>query len=517
MTTRPVWLASLETLVGAHRCEAQTTLLHEYAIDGLIPRVVVWPETAEQVSTVLQWAEREKLAVIPCGSRTKIGLGEVPRRFDVALSMRRLSQTSDYDVANFTITAGAGMTFAQLTQLTAAHMQMLPLQYPFSTATLGGLIATNAYTPKRLRYGGVRDLLLGLRIALPSGEIAHFGGKVVKNVAGYDMCKLFLGSLGTLGIIVEVTFRLYAVPERDDTLLAWIPSLTSGSAAVAQLMATQLLPSQILLIGPIAAQAVVPDPATQGIAGTALLLVNCEGMDEAVERQLAEVTRICQGHGASSVQVLSGERQLQLRHRLEAVMLSHPSQPLTRVSMFSHNPDPGALLPLTSGEGRGEGSSAPPPVIPHPNPLPEGEGTKSRPQKALEGEGASEGSIVLRLGTLPSRVSTVMETAAQVLKPLASGPMIIGDCGMGLVNICLGPEGLTTGAIDAPLLGALRDLAGVVAGHGGFAVVETAPPEAKTQLEVWGSPPSSFPLLKALKHQFDPERVLSPGRFIGGL
>jgi glycolate dehydrogenase FAD-binding subunit len=85
------------------------------------------------------------------------------------------------------------------------------------------------------------------------------------------------------------------------------------------------------------------------------------------------------------------------------------------------------------------------------------------------------------------------------------------------VKICLGPEGLTMGAIAAPLLGAVRDLAGLVVGHDGFAVVETAPPEAKTQLEVWGSPPSSFPLLKALKHKFDPECVLSPGRFIGGL
>ena len=464
MTTRPVWLASLETLVGAHLCEAHTTRLHEYAVDGLIPSAVVWPETVEQVATVLEWAQREKLAVIPSGSGTKIGLGDIPRRLDLVLSLRRLAQISEYDVANFTITAGAGMTFAQLTQLTAAQMQMLPLQYPFSTATLGGLIAANAYTPKRLRYGGVRDLLLGLRIALPSGEIAHFGGRVVKNVAGYDMCKLFLGSLGALGIIVEATFRLYAVPERDETLLAGLPSLASGAAAVAQLMATQLLPSQILLLDSSATQAVAPEIATQAIAATALLVVNCEGMDEAVERQLAEVARICQGHGASTVQVLSGETQLQLRHRLEAVTLSPPPQP-----------------------------------------------------SPLEGEGAGGGSIVLRLGTLPSRVYTVMEAAAQALKPLASGAMIIGDCGVGLVKLCLGPEGLTTGAIDAPLLGALRDLAGLVVEHGGFAVVETAPPEAKTQLEVWGSPPSSFPLLKALKHKFDPESVLSPGRFIGGL
>jgi glycolate oxidase FAD binding subunit len=464
MTTRPVWLASLETLVGAHLREAHTTRLHEYAVDGLIPSVVVWPETVEQVATVLHWAEGEKLAVIPCGSGTKIGLGNVPRRVDVVLSTRRLAQTSEYDVANFTITAGAGMTFAQLTRLTAAHMQMLPLQYPFSTATLGGLIAANAYTPKRLRYGGVRDLLLGLRIALPSGEIAHFGGKVVKNVAGYDMCKLFLGSHGTLGIIVEATFRLYAVPERDETLLAGISSLASGGAAVARLMATQLLPSQILLLDPSATQAIAPELAPPGIAGSASLLVNCEGMDEAVERQLAEVKRICLGHGASSVQVLAGEMQLQLRTRLASV----------------------TLLP-------------------------------SLPSSPIEGKSTNGGGVVIRLGTLPSRVSTVMEAAAQALKPLASGAMIIGDCGVGSVKICLGPEGLTMGAIAAPLLGAVRDLAGLVVEHGGFAVVESAPPEAKTQLEVWGSLPSSFALLKALKHKFDPECVLNPGRFIGGL
>jgi glycolate oxidase FAD binding subunit len=463
MTTRPVWLASLETLVGAHLCETQPTRLQEYAVDGLIPSAVVWPETVEQVAAVLQWAQHEKLAVVPCGSGTRIGLGNIPTRLDVMLSMCRLTQVSEYDVANFTLTAGAGMTFAQLTQLTAAHLQMLPLQYPFSMSTLGGLIAANAYTPKRMRYGGVRDFLLGLRIALPSGEVAHFGGKVVKNVAGYDMCKLFLGSLGMLGVIVEATFKLYALPERDETFLAVFPSLESGAVAVAQLMATQLLPSQILLLNPMATQAIAPQVAPPVVAGAVLLLVNCEGMDEAVERQRADIARICQGHKAS-VQVLSGEAQLQLWQRLAAATLA---------------------------------------LLPQPSPL--------------EGEGADGGNIMVRLGTPPSRVHAIMEAAAQALEPLAAEAMIIGDCGVGLVQLSLGPEGLAGGAIDAPLLGALRDLAGLVVRHGGYALVENAPPAAKTQLEVWGPPPSHFTLLKALKRKFDPEGILSPGRFIGGL
>jgi glycolate oxidase FAD binding subunit len=463
MTTTPVWLASLETLVGAHLCETHPTRLQEYAVDGLSPSAVVWPETVEQVAAVLRWAQREKLAVVPCGSGTRIGLGNIPTRLDVVLSLRRLTRVNEYDVANFTLTAGAGMTFAQLTQLTAAHLQMLPLQYPFSMSTLGGLIAANAYTPKRLRYGGVRDFLLGLRIALPSGEVAHFGGKVVKNVAGYDMCKLFLGSLGMLGVIVEATFKLYALPERDETFLAVFPSLESGAVAVAQLMATQLLPSQILLLNPMATQAIAPRVAPP-VVGGAVLLVNCEGMDEAVERQLADMARICQGHKAAAVQVLSGEAQLQLWQRLAAVTSSPPPQP-----------------------------------------------------SPLEGEGAGGGNIVVRLGTPPSRVHAIMEAAAQALEPLSAAAMIIGDCGVGLVKLSLGPEGLAGGAIDAPLLDALRDLAGLVVRHGGYALVENAPLAAKTQLEVWGPPPSYFPLLKALKRTFDPEGILSPGRFIGGL
>jgi glycolate oxidase FAD binding subunit len=471
MTTQPVWLASLETLIGGDRLETQATRVQAFAVDGVVPSGVVWPETGEHVAAVLQWARCAKLAVLPRGNGTKIRQGGLPKRLDLVLSTSRLTQLSEYDVANLTITAAAGMTFAQVTQLTATHRQMLPLQYPCSSATLGGLIATNAYNPKRLLYGGVRDLLLGLRIALPTGEIAHFGGKVVKNVAGYDMCKLFLGSLGALGVIVEATFKLYALPERDETLLAAFPSLGQGATAAARLMGTQLLPSQILLVNAIAARAIAPPGAMQVAAAEGLLLVTCEGMDEAVERQLADIARICQGHGASTVLTLSGDAQLQLQQRLQATMQ----------------------------EPAAETSSSPP----QPSPL--------------DGEGVGGGGIVVRLGILPSRVYPVMAAVAQALNPLVPGAMIIGDRGVGLVKLCLGHERLAAGRIDEPLLRALRELPGLAGANGGYAVLESAPPEAKAQIEVWGPPPSSFALLKALKRKFDPEGILNSGRFIGGL
>jgi glycolate oxidase FAD binding subunit len=454
MTTPPAWLSSLETVLGADRCETQATRLREHAVDGLVPGVIVWPETVEHIAAVLQWAQHQKLAVFPRGNGTKIRLGGLAQRLDIVLSTGRLCQIHEYDTANFTLTAGAGMTFSQVAQLTATHRQMLPLQYPFSAATLGGLIAANAYSPKRLLYGGVRDLLLGLRIALPGGEVAHFGGKVVKNVAGYDMAKLFLGSLGALGVIVEATFKLYALPERDETILAAFASPGQGAAAVAELMGTQLLPSHILLLNPTAAGAIAPPGVMQVAAGEALLLVNCEGMDEAVERQLADIARLCHGHGACGVQVLSGEAQLQLQQRLAA---------------------------------------------------------------ATQGSAKDGQAVMLRLGTLPSRVPTVMLAVAQALRPVAPGALIIGDCGVGLVRVCLALQRPAAAAIGEPLLRALRELSGLVAADGGYAVVESAPPEVKTQLAVWGQTPSSFALLKALKHRFDPEAVLSPGRFIGGL
>jgi glycolate dehydrogenase FAD-binding subunit len=471
MTMQPVWLASLETLIGSDRLETHATRVQAYAVDGLVPSVVVWPETVEHVAAVLQWAQSEKLVVLPRGNGTKIRQGGLLQRLDLVLSTSHLTQLSEYDVANMTITAGAGMMCSQVSRLTAAHMQMLPLQYPFSTATLGGLIATNAYTPKRLLYGGVRDLLLGLRIALPTGEIAHFGGKVVKNVAGYDMCKLFLGSLGALGVIVEATFKLYALPERDETLLAAFPSLGQGATAVAQLMGTQLRPAQILLLNASAARAIAPPGALQVAAEEGLLVVTCEGMAEAVERQLVDITRICQGHGASTVLTLAGDAQLQLQQGLEDAMQ------------------------YRDGKTRS----------PAPQPSP------------LEAEGVGGGGLVVRLGTLPSRVYTVMAAVAQVLHPLVPGAMIIGDCGVGLVKLCLGQEGLAAGRTAEPLLGALRALPGLAGANGGYAVVESAPPEAKAQIEVWGPPPASFALLKALKRKFDPEGILSSGRFIGGL
>ena len=457
MTTRPAWLASLTAMMSAAQIETALPSLQHYTVDGLTPQAIIYPDSAEQVAALLHWVQQEKLAVLPCGSATKIQLGNAPSRLDVVISTSRLAQVHEYDVANFTLTAGAGVPFSYIAGLTATHMQTLPLQYAYSAATLGGLVATQAYNPKRLLYGGVRDLLLGLRVALPSGEIAHFGGKVVKNVAGYDMPKLFLGSFGALGVIVETTWKLFALPERDESLLAVFPSLGQGASAVAQITGTQLLPSQMLLLHSTAARAVAPDVWSEATDESTLFMVNCEGMEEAVERQFVDISRLCQGQGATAIHRLAGEAQAEIRYRLGPLYL------------------------------------------------------------CVDRRIMSTPRLLVRLGTVTSRVPELMDALVQLLGPLASHTVIAGDCGLGLVKLdapCSADEAET---VDAPWLRILRELPRLVAAEAGYVMIEEAPLQLKMQLDVWGPPRTNLPLLRTLKNTFDPAGILSPGRFIGNL
>ncbi len=485
MTDRPPWLASLPLLLDSAQIDTDSDRLRAYTVDGRAPAAVVYPQTFDQVAALLQWAQEEQLAVLPRGHGTKVAFGNPPTRANLVLSTSRLDRITEYDAANLTFTGEAGVAIAQVSGVSAGHLQTLPLQYAFSRATLGGVIATNAYNPKRLAYGGVRDLLLGVRVALPSGEIAHFGGKVVKNVAGYDMCKLFLGALGAFGVILEATFKLYAAPERDETLLAAFPTLQGGADAATHLLGTQLLPSQVLLLNSAAAEQIVAQLPADIPAKGPVLLVNFEGMDETLERQLTEMSQVCRAQGASVVQVLSGDPQLQLRQRIEAA---------TQYPM---------------------GNTISPP--PQPSPL-AGEGTASY-SSPLRGEdtGGGKPALVLRLGTLPSRVPIVMEAIAQLLAPAPPQAMILGDCGVGLVRVSVRGLPLQPGEMTERLMKAVGEMSRLVAPEGGYAVVEGAPPALKETLDVWGGLPSAFGLLKALKARFDPAGILNPGRFIGRL
>jgi glycolate oxidase FAD binding subunit len=189
------------------------------AIDGITPRMVCEPDNAEDLAQALRWARDAGLKVSPRGGGTKMGWGNRPTRCDLVMSTIRLNHVLEHAWSDMTVIVQAGCRVADLQRTLAEHGQRLALDplWP-EQATIGGILSTNDSGTLRARYGSLRDLIIGITVVLADGTIAKSGGKVVKNVAGYDLSKLFTGGFGTLGIIVEAVFRLYPLPRQVRSL-----------------------------------------------------------------------------------------------------------------------------------------------------------------------------------------------------------------------------------------------------------------------------------------------------------
>ncbi len=190
----------------------------EVAIDGQVPGGVVEPVTAEEAAALLAESVRRGFACAPVGGGTKLALGNPPERLDVVLSTRRLGGVIDYVPTDLVLSVGAGARIGDVRAVLAEHGQHLPIDAP-AEATIGGLIATALAGPRRLGYGTLRDLLIGIAVAHPAGTVTRAGGMVVKNVSGFDLPRVYHGSLGTLGVIVSANFKVLPAPRHESTLL----------------------------------------------------------------------------------------------------------------------------------------------------------------------------------------------------------------------------------------------------------------------------------------------------------
>ena len=200
--------------------EAKT--LQHYAVDDLPPQAVVTPRTIEETAQVVALAHHHHLSLLPRGNGTQINLGGVPEQLDILLLTHKLDHLREHEAPDLTCHVEAGMTLAALQTQLATKGQWLALDPPVAEqTTIGGLLATNSSGPKRFRYGTARDLAIGLRVVQANGQIARSGGRVVKNVAGYDLNKLYIGSLATLGVIVEANFKLHPLPPSERTYLCY--------------------------------------------------------------------------------------------------------------------------------------------------------------------------------------------------------------------------------------------------------------------------------------------------------
>jgi glycolate oxidase FAD binding subunit len=216
------------------------------AICGIAPTWIIAPGSEQEVSAVLQLANEAGLAVIPRGGGSKMGWGNPPRRADLVLSLERLNRVEEHAWADLTVTVEAGCTIQTLAQTLAQHRQRLAIDplWP-ARSTVGGVLSANDSGAMRLCFGALRDLVIGITLVLPDGTIAKSGGKVVKNVAGYDLPKLITGASGTLGIITRAIFRVHPLPAKTQTLSIRAETLNEMQRVILALLASNVAFSAI--------------------------------------------------------------------------------------------------------------------------------------------------------------------------------------------------------------------------------------------------------------------------------
>ncbi len=418
--------------------ETDSARLSRYTIDGLLPKAAATVHSLAEVARIQSIATDHDLAVIPIGGRTMLGLGMPPRRYDLALDLAGMNQIVDYEPNDFTITAQAGMTLADLQRHLATNGQFLPLDHPrFERATLGGICAVGRGGLRRNAFGGPRDWLIGMRMIKADGTPITGGGRVVKNVSGYDLPKLFAGSLGTLGVIVELTFKLRPQPASDQIVALNAPTFEAAlAAAQSAAKAAPFLNGCVALSSEAAANA--------GALGASILhdqpalLLRANGLESAASEVLA------QGLQAARAAGLDG--------------------PERTTSAIVETWQAVADLELQT----------------------------------------SRQHIRLRLGVPPAQLIRAQQILSRQL-PDASSWIAAADSGLLFLEVA---------AIDADVIKSLRNELGPLQGR---LTVETAQPELKQAVNIWGPSGPGARLMHNIKEQFDPQGILNPGRFIDGI
>lgn len=409
-------------------------LIFQAIAPGTPPSCIVYPNTEAELAEVIGCAHDNNWRVLPCGSKSKLSWGGLVENVQLIVSTERLNQVIQHAVGDLTVTVEAGANFTHLQDTLAKAGQFLALDPAApESATIGGIVATADSGSLRQRYGGVRDQLLGITFVRADGQIAKAGGRVVKNVAGYDLMKLFTGSYGTLGIITSVTFRVYPLPPSSQTVV-----LTGAADAIAQasttLRSSALTPTAADLLS---SQLV----ARLGIGKGLALIARFQSMTESVKQQSTRLLEVGQQLGLQGAIYSAGDES-NLWQKLRAEMRASTTKPV----------------------------------------------------------------ITCKIGVLPS-------TAQATLTQLDS---IAPEIGLGLIHSGSG-LGLLRLETDAEMLETILKMRSHCQSQGGFLTLLQAPISLKQQLDVWGYAGNALDLMRRIKQQFDPQNILSPHRFVGGI
>ncbi len=324
----------LEKLAGPSNVATDAATLEACAVDGARPAVVVRPGSTEEVAEVVRFAAAEKLAVIPMGGRTKLGIGMPPRQYDIALDMTRMNRVLAYDPGDLTLGVEAGIGAEKLLEVLAEKKQFLPLLVPFmERATIGGVVAANSVSPLRYAYGGPRDFVLGVEFVTGDGKLCKSGGRVVKNVTGYDLHKLLIGSLGTLGVITRVNFKTFPLPPAQQTFVTSYTNAEEAMALVQAIAKSPLSPRLVEVVEPGAAKIIGSEKLPAEMWS---VVVAAAGNEKVVQRHGTQLEQMAVQTRAKQFQALTdAEKQLLLgrvREFVKHVLEAHPAATIFRIS-----------------------------------------------------------------------------------------------------------------------------------------------------------------------------------------
>ncbi len=445
----------LAAIVGQEHVREDPGALAALAVEEVAPAVAVAPGSAEEVAAILRFASAHDLTVVPAGGFARQGIGGVPERVDIVLEPRRLAALEHYDPGDLTLGAGAGMTLAALEEKLAANQQFLPVESARAEReSVGGLLATAASSPLRHGYGGLRDYCIGVHFVTGDGCIAKGGGRVVKNVAGYDLMKLLIGSFGTLGVIVSANVKVFPRPRHTATFACDFASAEDAVAFRDRVLRSMLNPICLELVSPRAQEYLreVPPPRNvdhlqpaapvQLDAGAWRVLLRAAGSDAVLARYRREL-------GSAVSQELGGDAEAafwrQILRFQEAVLKRHHNAMMVGVS-----------LPLSAVAG-----------------------ALAAAERALDNNFLSAAVGRFGAGSLE----------------FAFLPLLVDP-----------PSAMQYVAAVSAFRGALpRDAS---------AVVTQCPREAKLHFDVWGSSPTDRESMRKVKQAMDPANVLNRERFM---
>jgi glycolate oxidase FAD binding subunit len=460
MSTTASLAARLEGTIGRHRVVSAEEELAEYVVDGFVPGAIVKPQSAEEAAEVVRFAAADKLALIPLGSRSKCDIGMPPARYDIALDMTGMREIAHYDAGDLTLSVDAGTPLRQLEQVLAESQQFLPLAVPcFESSTVGGAIASGIDSVLRQQYGAARDFLIGAEFVDGKGNLCKSGGRVVKNVTGYDLHKLLIGSLGTIGVIMRLNFRTFPLAAAYGGHVASFGSVDRALAFQNAVEASGLPVANLELLSPrmaaIAKAILEKDdgPVPGCVEGSSwAVCVSFEGNERVVERVAQDVERLARDAGARQDEPLDAGSDAQLggvlREAFEWLRWAAPVVALFRITI--------------------------PRILP----------------QSIAGLCESKGTGTLRKGLLV-RAGGVMYFS------------VMGDS----------EDEETIAAFETMT----KDIFALAAEKQGQATLLHAPLGLKKRLSVWGPARGEFSLMKKVKQAFDPDGIFAPGRYVGGL